>query len=739
VIFTNVIGLVVGLIALAAGMGLILRARRTGSTAMLVLIAIGLLAFALAMGEPTLRWPKEERVTVMVDMSPSTRGAAFRDQPWFNSRIKTLLGDVPYDVTRFGEGAPRETTFSPNGSRPIVLFSDAQFDLPTTAPRTFVVLDPNLEKVDDAAVVSLRVVDDRAIAEVDSGVSPRTLSMTGRRPTTVPAGRSMQSVAITSPTVTSHVDGRDHWPENDSLTTRVPPAMRAEQWWIGMRRADASWRSLEPGQLPTDAALYLNSAIIVLDNVPADAISLDQQRRLSQYVRDLGGTLVILGGDRAFGAGGYSRTMLDDLSPLASNPPSPTTHWMLLVDASGSMSAGIDSTTRFRAAGEAAAQLVEHLPKADLVSVGGFAIDLKWWINRAPVAKVDQPIPPPEESPNGPTNLQAALDAVAQSADRSLPNELLIISDTDAQISDPAALAARLKDARIRTSVLAIGETSQNGALAQIVNATNGRLIQERDVARWPAAMQELARSAAPDHLVRGRASIDFTGQLAFLGRRQSDVLNRTWRKNDATLSATAQVNGAQIPAAGVWSIGAGRVISVATSLDVADANAIAEHFAQLPTDPRIKVTWDQGTTLHVQIDGAENGSFMNNLTPALSLIDSSSGARERHLIPQTAPGQYEIAVPAPTQPALATITVDNRTVARAAVAGHYPREFYPVGNDRRAMRELAGMSGGEVIEPSDNGPIDFHWPTRTVSLAPWLAIAGVISIAGALVVWRRS
>jgi hypothetical protein len=739
VIFTNLIGLVVGLIALAAGFALILRARHVVSTLMLVLIAAGLLAFALAMGEPTLRWPNRERVTVMVDLSPSTRGAAFRDERWLASRIQTLLGNVPHDVIRFGEGAPRETTFWPVGSKPIVLFSDAQFDLPTTAPPTYVVVDPNLEKVDNAAVVSLRVINDRAIAEVDGGTSPRTMSLSGRAPTTAPTGRSTQSVAITSPMVTAHVDGRDRWPENDSLTIRVPPPMRAEQWWIGTRRADVSWRSLEPRQLPTDAALYLNSAIIVLDNVPADALSLDQQRRLSQYVRDLGGTLVIMGGDRAFGAGGYSRTILDDLSPLASNAPSPTTHWMVLVDASGSMSAGIGATTRFRAAGEAAAQLLEHLPKADLVSVGGFARDLKWWINRRSVANIDQPIPPPEESPNGPTNLQAALEAVAQSADRSLPNELLIISDTDVQISDPAVLAARLKEARVLANVLAIGETTQNGALTQIVKATNGRLIQERDVARWPAAMQELARSAAPDLLVRGPVAIAFTGPLSFLGRRESDVLNRTWLKNDATLSATAPNNGAQIPAAGIWSIGTGRVISVATSLDLADANTIAEHFAQLPTDPRIKVTWDQGTTLRVRVDAAENGSFMNNLTPALSLIDSSSGTREHHIIPQTAPGRYEIALPAPMQPALATITVDNRLIARAAVAGHYPREFYPVGNDRRAMRELAGMSGGEVIEPSDNGPIDFHWPTRTVSLAPWLAIAGVISIAGALVAWRRS
>jgi len=146
----------------------------------------------------------------------------------------------------------------------------------------------------------------------------------------------------------------------------------------------------------------------------------------------------------------------------------------------------------------------------------------------------------------------------------------------------------------------------------------------------------------------------------------------------------------------------------------------------------------DERAQLRVRVDAVESEGFLNDLKPTVQLIDAASGERQAHAIPQTGPGEYELTLAPPQQPSLATIAVDNRVVARTALAGHYPREFYPLGNDRAAMRKLADMTGGDVIEPSDNRPIDFNWPTRTITLAPWLAAVGSLAISGALVVWRR-
>ena len=286
--------------------------------------------------------------------------------------------------------------------------------------------------------------------------------------------------------------------------------------------------------------------------------------------------------------------------------------------------------------------------------------------------------------------------------------------------------------------MLSISESKPNSALAQIATFTGGRFVQQREANQWPQAMRELARSAAPDYLVRPPTDIAFAGSLGFLPKRSANPLNRTWLKNDATSAGTAQLSGETIPAAGVWQLGGGRVVSIATGLPPNDAALVADRLGQLPSDPRMKITWSDSSELAVRIDATEANAFLNGLALKLQLTNPSTGAQQTQAIPQTGPGEYEVSLSASAEAMLATITLDGRVIARRAVAGHYPREFYPLGNDRTAMQKLAELTGGEVIEPTDDRPIDFRWPTRTLSLAPWLAALGALAIAGALVVWRR-
>src|SRR5205814_1576997 len=140
-----------------------------------------------------------------------------------------------------------------------------------------------------------------------------------------------------------------------------------------------SWTRLAPQDLPADAAAYLGPAVIVLDDVPADALTPAQLDRLNQYVRDLGGALILSGGPHAFGAGGYTGTALDAMSPLESDAPLPATRWVLLADSSGSMAAAAGSSTRWQLAVDALVKILPHLPPSDIVSTGSFARELRWW------------------------------------------------------------------------------------------------------------------------------------------------------------------------------------------------------------------------------------------------------------------------------------------------------------------------------------------------------------------------
>ena len=80
---------------------------------------------------------------------------------------------------------------------------------------------------------------------------------------------------------------------------------------------------------------------LVLSNTPATAMSIRQMDVIRTYVQDLGGGLVMLGGDQSFGLGGYYRTQLEEILPVRSNfekeREKPSLAMVLVIDKSGSM------------------------------------------------------------------------------------------------------------------------------------------------------------------------------------------------------------------------------------------------------------------------------------------------------------------------------------------------------------------------------------------------------------------
>ena len=61
----------------------------------------------------------------------------------------------------------------------------------------------------------------------------------------------------------------------------------------------------------------MNYAAIFLANVPAASFTDEQKLELAAYVRDMGSGLVLLGGDDAFGAGGWIGSPVEEISPVS--------------------------------------------------------------------------------------------------------------------------------------------------------------------------------------------------------------------------------------------------------------------------------------------------------------------------------------------------------------------------------------------------------------------------------------
>ena len=741
-----------GLAALAALIAVLRRPPTPRLT--LAFGAIGLVLLALGAGELTWERASTQAVVVMVDLSPSTRAADYRDSSFLVRRIHDLLDGTPYVLRFFAAGSVEvpptterladipveQTRYDPPAAGAVLLFSDCRFPIPQQSPPTYVVVDGGLEDVEDASVADVEIRGDEMAVKVKNGDSTRQLVLrgaTGASPTTVPSGEMvvMRSIVPGAARVSAELSPGDAWPENDALSAVLPPPDQFDRWWVGGAGHAPGWRTLPPEELPTESAAYLAPAVIVLEDVSAAELTDEQRQRLQEYVRDLGGGLVILGGDHAFAAGEYEGTALEALSPLASSPPSPTTHWVFLADASGSMSAQAAGATRWKIVADALVRVLSHLPPQDVVSVGSFAERLEWWTDGRSVRDAQAtPLPPASAYPHGPTNLQPALEAIARSVESKMPIQLLVLSDFDTQITRADLLAEQLESKGVHVNLLAIGEGAALAAMREIAAATGGTVIERTDPQQWADAAHELTRTAMPGLLQHQSLTFTFGPQVNIAAQTTS-VWNRTWIKNSASRLAEAQFDRDSIPMSARWNVGEGQVLSAAFDPPPAVATRLAELVARPPHDPRFHVTWHTGSMLRVTVDATTNDDYINGERLTLKLSD---GAKTVAMpVPQTGPGRYEVSTVASRSPCVATVRVNQQVVSRTAVAGRYAREFDALGNDHRAMEELARLSGGRVIAPDFARPVDIHWPRRPLPLSSWLAAVGALFIGLALVWWR--
>jgi len=725
-----------------------------------ILGALGLAACCLALGGVTWRRPLPGRVAVMVDLSASTRTATYRNRGQLESRVRELLGGADsrfyYFASQGTTSAPGDralgdlpgdrTVFAPPVDAPVVLlFSDGQFEIPAHALPTYVVVDPGLEQLKDAAVSRLEIHDGQSVAEISNHGQPRLLSFIGTQHSArdvAPAGDSTFAHPVESgaTSISAALAPGDPWPENDQLSILPTRQKLREQWWVGWQTAGPNWRSLQPSQLPEEPSAYLAPAVIVLGNIAAFDLNARQQQRLDQYVREMGGTLLILGGDHAFAAGGYPGSILESLSPLASTPPRPLEHWIVLADSSGSMATMEGANSRWQYITDSIVKLIPHLPADDLLTVGSFAKDLNWWSQGKTVRQtLAIPLPPAGVFPHGPTNLQEALSALAQEPAGDVPRSLLLLTDADVQIDDPDALVAQLKVQHVQLHLLAIGNGSGLATLLKIVRVTGGTSVSQFDPRKWVASAQELLQSATPKLLENQPISVQFSGDFAAMVRKTVSDWNRTWLKSNATSVATG-AGTSETPSLGAtWRLSQGQVAALAFGADASALQPIITKLARPPADPNFKVTWTTGPRLSLRVAAFDGRQYINSAHLELEETSSLEGGQSAaHIvIPQTGPGRYEVSVEAPRQPLIATVRINGEVLSRIAIAGRYAPEFDAIGNNHENMTRLAAHTGGQVILPSQRSPIDFRWRRKTVSLDSILAAFGATLIGLGLVRWK--
>lgn len=246
---------------------------------------------------------------------------------------------------------------------------------------------------------------------------------------------------------------------------------------------------VRPAQgIPDTLSDLQNYELLVLSNVPATAMSTRQMNLIRTYVQDLGGGLIMVGGDQAFGLGGYYKTTIEEILPVRSDfekeKEKPSIAMVLVIDKSGSMGG-----QKMEMAKDAAKAAVELMGPKDKVGVLVFDGDFAWLAdmqsasNKAQICDKISGVEAGGGTTMGPP-MEAAYEAL-QNTPAKLKH-VIMLTDGVSEPADFEGIAQNMAQAKQTCSTVAVGDDCDFKTLQEIARLGNGRYYHAEDPANIP-------------------------------------------------------------------------------------------------------------------------------------------------------------------------------------------------------------------------------------------------------------
>ena len=248
----------------------------------------------------------------------------------------------------------------------------------------------------------------------------------------------------------------------------------------------------DPARLPASLSEMQNYSAVILDNVPADSLSTAQMKMMESYVHDLGGGLVMIGGENSFGSGYYHDTPIEDALPVKMIPErrKRSLSIVLAIDRSGSMAVPSGKYVKLDLAKEAAVSVVEFLTEKDQVGVIAFDAEAEEIVRLDKVrskGKIEDKIATIRAK--GGTNIYPALEIAhgwLRDADTQLKHVILVSDGKSERPDDLYPLISRMAQDKITVSTIAIGADTDKEMMWDIKDLGRGRYYETNDPGNLP-------------------------------------------------------------------------------------------------------------------------------------------------------------------------------------------------------------------------------------------------------------
>lgn len=529
---------------------------------------------------------------------------------------------------------------------------------------------------------------------------------------------------------------------------------------------------------------------VVLENVPARDFGRLKMARLTQFVEDLGGGLMLTGGERSFGTGGYFKSPLDPLLPVSMEIRQEHRKLQMalaiVLDRSGSMSAPVaGGRTKMDLADVGTAECVRMLSAGDSVAV--IAVD------SAPhIIQALSPVEDPEaiarkaltiQSTGGGIFVYAGLVAAGEQLVNAPQLTKHIILFSDAQDSEEPGdyinLLAKFEKAGITTSVIGLGTDIDKDAelLKDIAKRGKGNIMFTNDAEELPRLFTEDTMSVSRSSFVRkdpetqpdginGQILTDsrLMGELITGAFPKVDGYNLSYLKPKATLGVVT-TDEFTAPLSAFWYRGLGRVAALTMEVDGKYSGQFADwknyhdflitHTRWLvgsdqPDEAFLKVEHDgQDALVTLELDPDRPGKQRIE-SPVLTVVPPGDERQAPLQIPfewqgaTTLQARFKLSETGTYRP-LVKLGPTN-FIRGATVTLPYSPEFAPRGAEQNGtilLKSLALKTGGKPRVNLSEMLADLPRTSTKLPLAPALLIMGIslllLEIAGRrLSLWSK-
>lgn len=504
-----------------------------------------------------------------------------------------------------------------------------------------------------------------------------------------------------------------------------------------------------PQGLPETLSELQNYDLLILSNVPATALREQQMAVARSFVQELGGGLIMLGGDQSFGLGGYYKTTIEEILPVRSNfekeKEKPSLAMVIVLDKSGSMGG-----EKIEMAKEAARSAVELLGPADQVGILAFegetfevsalhpAADRSTLVDR--IASLEA---------GGGTDMAPAM-AQAYDMLRAAAAKLkhvIILTDGISAPGDFEGLARDMAAEQITVSTVAMGSDADQPLLDEIARIGGGRYYVADDPSSVPQIFaketMEAGKSAINEQPFvpavirpsRVLAGLDLEAAPLLLGY----VITRPKPTSEVILATESGD-----PLLAWWRYGLG--LSVAFTSDAKSRwgaewvnwpdfgrfwaqvtrHALRRREARGATQAVVRT----GKQVRVTLDAADpSGQFVNEAQAELTVIDPRLGSTRRPMT-QIAPGRYEAVVPVDASGSYlfdSSLRRQGETIASLSrgLAVGYPDELRLRPTNETLLRTIARTTRGRFNPaPASLFADDGRTAPRATPLWPYLVLA---------------